>query len=182
MLLTSNFWQSCHPQHDLVQVAVLLDQALYDILQESNDLHGGGLSGFIAMIEAMPALFGKLNATSFDASTLFVPTNEALAILDPTLLEEIQGELNPTIQQLVWNHVVDGNFARSCWSTTSIGSVISSTELMLKSQIGQELHLTMNGMDVIINGDARIIQEDIFSEDGTIQIIDKVLVLTWLLA
>ena len=73
---------------------------------------------------------------------------------------------------------MDGNFAKSCWSTTSIGSVISSTELMLKSQIGQELHLTMNDKDVIINGDARIIQEDIFSEDGTIQIIDKVLVLT----
>ena len=155
-----------------------MGKTLYDILQESNDLHGGGLSGFIAMIEAMPALFGKLNTSSYEATTLFVPTNEALALLDPTLLEDMHGELDPTIQQLVLNHVVDGNFAKSCWSTTSIGNLISSKELRLKSQIGQELHLTMNGMDVIINGDARIIQEDIFSEDGTIQIIDKVLVLT----
>ena len=54
-----------------------IGKTIYDILQESNDLHGGGLSGFIALIDAMPALFGKLNATSFDATTLFVPTNEA---------------------------------------------------------------------------------------------------------
>ena len=43
-----------------------MGKTLYDILQESNDLHGGGLSGFIAMIEAMPALFGKLNTSSFE--------------------------------------------------------------------------------------------------------------------
>ena len=100
------------------------------------------------------------------------------ALQGPLFHEEIQGELDPTIQQLVLNHVVDGNFAKSCWSTTSIGSVISSTELRLKSQSGQDLNLTMNDKNVIINGDARIIQEDIFSEDGIIQIIDKVLVLT----
>ena len=147
-----------------------IGKTIYDILQESNDLHGGGLSGLIALIDAMPALFGKLNATSFDATTLFVPTNEALALLDPTLLNEIQGELDPAIKQLVQNHVVDGNFARSCWSTTSIGSMISSTELRLKSQIGQDLNLTMNDKYVIINGNARIFQEDIFSEDGIIQI------------
>ena len=155
-----------------------IGKTLYDILQELNNHHGGDLSGFIALIDAMPDLFGKLNASSFEATTLFIPTNEALALLDSTLLEEIQGELDPTIQQLVLNHVVDGNFAKSCWSTTSIGSVISSTELRLKSQSGQDLNLTMNDKNVIINGDARIIQEDIFSEDGIIQIIDKVLVLT----
>ena len=56
--------------------------------------------------------------------------------------------------------------------------MISSTELRLKSQIGQDLNLTMNDKYVIINGNARIFQEDIFSEDGIIQIIDKVLVLS----
>ena len=155
-----------------------IGKTLYDILQELNHLHGGDLSGFIALIEAMPDLFGKLKASSFDATTLFVPTNEALALLDPTLLEEIQGELDPTTNHLVLHHVVNGNFAKSCWSTTSIGNMISSTELRLESRIGQVLDLTMNEENITINGIARIIHEDIFSEDGIIQIIDMVLVPT----
>ena len=81
-------------------LAPWIGKTIHDILQESNDQYGGSLSGFIALIEAMPALFGKLNTSSFEATTLFVPTNEALALLDPTLLEDIQGELDPTIQYL----------------------------------------------------------------------------------
>ena len=156
-----------------------IGKTIYDILQESNDKNGGKLSGFIALVEAVPDLFGKLNASSFDATTLFVPTNEALALLDPTLLEEINGDLDLTIQKLVLNHVVAGTFAISCWSTTLIGSVISSTELRLESQSGHILDLNIIDIDVTINGNVRIIQGDIFSEDGIIQIIDKVLVSNW---
>ena len=156
-----------------------IGKTFYDILQESNDKNGGSLSGFIALVEAVPDLFGKLNASSFDATTLFVPTNEALALLDPTLLEEIKGDLDLTIQKLVLNHILAGNFAISCWSTTSNGNVISSTEVRLVSQSGYILDLNIMDSDVTINGNARRIQGDIFSEDGIIQIIDKVLLSNW---
>ena len=82
------------------------------------------------------------------------------------------------IQQLVLNHIVSGNFVRSCWWTIPVGTQLSDNLLRLESGTGQSLDLLIQNDSVIINGNVTIIQQDIFAENGVIQIIDKVLLLT----
>ena len=158
------------------QLAPWIGKSMNNILQETNNLRQGDISGFISLVKAMPDLFDKLEAKGNEGITLFVPTNDALALSDPSLLEEIQGELDSQQQQIVLNHVVTGNFARSCWWVASEGTVMSDSALMLESQAGLILDLKINHDEAIrINGSARIIQEDIFCEQGVVQIVDKVL-------
>lgn len=158
------------------KLAPWIGKSMNDILQDTNNLRQGDISGFISLVKAMPDLFDKLQAKSSVGITLFVPTNDALALLDPSLLEEIQGELDSEKRQIVLSHVVTGNFARSCWWVASAGTVISDSALTLQSQAGQFLHLKIVHDEAIrINGTARIIQEDIFCEQGIVQIVDKVL-------
>lgn len=150
------------------------------VLIETNIYRNGDLSGFIALVKSIPSLYAKLQLQgegTNTATTLFVPTNNALLLFDPTLMDTRQDQaLNTTIGQLVQNHFVSGNFARKCWWTIPIGTKISNATLRLKSDAGQVLDFIINNT-VTINGNVTIVQEDVFSHDGILQIIDKVLVL-----
>ena len=157
-----------------------IGKSMLDILLETNDLHKGDLSVFIGLIEMMPDLKLMLQGGKnvMNGMTLFVPTNAAIALsrLNLTKQEGHLPELDLMIQQLLLNHVVTGNFARSCWWATSTGTVISPSKLQLKSQAGQLLNLTITDF-VIINEVVNITHEDIFSEYGIIHIIDHLITL-----
>ena len=157
-----------------------IGKSILDILLETNDVHKGDLSAFINLLDIMPDLKLQLQGWEnvIQGITLFVPTNHAIALLNLNLTnqEGQPSELDPMTQQLLLNHVVLGNFARSYWWTTSTGTVISKSELWLESQAGQQLNLTITDF-VIINAVVNITHEDIFSEDGIIQIIDHVIML-----
>jgi uncharacterized surface protein with fasciclin (FAS1) repeats len=56
------------------------------------------------------------------------------------------------------------------------GTKVSETELRLETQAGQVLNLTIHDV-VTINEDVTIIQADLFSQQGVLHIIDKVLLL-----
>ena len=155
------------------------------VLIETNTHRNGDLSGFIALLQAIPSLYAKLQLQeegTSTATTLFVPTNDALLSFDPSLMATYQDQgsnatTTITMMQLIQNHFVSGNFARKCWQTIPTGTKINNTTLRLKSDAGQDLDLVMNDRGVIINGYSRIVQEDVFTHDGILQIIDKVLVL-----
>ena len=65
----------------------------YDILLETNENENGTLSVFVSLVEASG--LKELLQTGPGPVTLFVPTNNALATLDPQLLE-FEGAINST--------------------------------------------------------------------------------------
>jgi uncharacterized surface protein with fasciclin (FAS1) repeats len=158
-----------------------IGKSLMDVLVETSKHCKGDLSGFIALIKDIPSLFAKLQLQqegTTAATTLFVPTNDALVSFDPTLMAVRQQgqDFNTTIIQLLQNHFVSGNFASQCWWTIPTGTKINYAELKLKSDAGQLLYVIVNDT-ITINGNVIIVQKDVFSEDGILLIIDKVLIL-----
>jgi uncharacterized surface protein with fasciclin (FAS1) repeats len=151
-----------------IPVVPYLGKSSFDVLVRTNEMRGGDLSDFIALIESSADFKFQLQLREGDnkAITLFVPTNGALSTLDPSLL------VGPDLQNLLLNHVVSGNFVRRRWWVIPTGTKVSDTELLLETQGGQVLNVTIHD-DVTINGDVRIIEEDIFSEQGVIHVIDK---------
>lgn len=151
-----------------IPVVPYLGKSSFDVLVRTNEMRGGDLSDFIALIESSADFKFQLQLREGDntAITLFVPTNGALSTLDPSLL------VDPNLQNLLLNHVVSGNFVRRRWWVIPTGTKVSNTELLLETQGGQVLNVTIHD-DVTINGDVRIIEEDIFSEQGVIHVIDK---------
>ena len=152
-----------------------LGKSMLDVLHATNDIRTGDLSDFIALIAKTPDIQMMLQVDSTTATTLFVPTNDAFAVWNLTLMEQGQENNITMIQQLVQNHIVDGNFVHSDWQMIPTGTQLSNNELRLVSLAGKSLDLLIDDDTVTINGDVMIIQKDIFSEDGIIHIINKVL-------
>jgi uncharacterized surface protein with fasciclin (FAS1) repeats len=153
-----------------------IGKSLFDVLVETNSVLNGDLSRFIALIEASPQVKEKIELEngSTKATTLFAPTNNALA----TLLDA-DHMTNATLQQLLLtNHLVDANFATLCWWITVPGYNASNTELQLATQAGQmlDIHVSKTTGVITINGDSTIIYREAFSEQGIIHVIDKPLV------
>jgi uncharacterized surface protein with fasciclin (FAS1) repeats len=152
-----------------------LGKSVYDVLVETNQARNLDLSTFIAMIDRYPDLKGQLQKDrALEGLTLFVPTNNAMT----TVYSDLAVADDPTflLQDFLLNHLVSGNFVRRCWQIIPTGTYISDTELSLETQAGQILSLEINDV-VIINGDVTIIQEDVLSLEGVIQVIDKPLLI-----
>jgi Fasciclin domain len=149
-------------------------KSILDVLQETNNERKGDLSDFIADIAITPDIQVLHEADSITATTLFVPTNDALAEWNLTLMEQGQEYSTTTIEQMVQNHIVNGNFVQSDWQMIPTGTQLSNKELRLTSFTGHSLDLLIDDDIVTINGDVMILQKDIFSENGMIHIINKV--------
>jgi uncharacterized surface protein with fasciclin (FAS1) repeats len=149
-------------------------KSTFDVLLETNEMGNGNLSSFIALIEASPDFKNQLLLGEGDisnrAATLFVPTNEALAAADPALIADPD-----LLQNLLLNHIVSGNFVKHRWWVIPTGTKMSDTELRLETQAGQALNLTIIHDVVTINGDVSVIISDVFSEQGVLHVIDKLL-------
>lgn len=132
----------------------------------------GDLSVFIGLIEESPDIMNQLLLEDGDtkAITLFAPTNDALlAVLEPGLVEN-----SLLLRVFLQNHMVSGNFAKSCWWTIPTGTAISATELWLETQAGQLLKLSIpNDESVTIDGAVTLIGRELFSEQGIIHVIDR---------
>jgi uncharacterized surface protein with fasciclin (FAS1) repeats len=153
-------------------LAPWIGKSTFDVLLESNVVRNGDLSHYIAMIEAIPDFKSQLELREGDtsATTLFVPTNDALGRIDPSLLAEPNAA-----EQLVLNHVVSGNFARRFWKGIPTGTMVSDAELVLETRTGSVLNLTIADEGVTLNGHAKIVLGDRFSQQGVLHVIDGVL-------
>ena len=144
----------------------------YDILLETNANENGTLSVFVSLVEASG--LKELLQTGPGPVTLFVPTNNALATLDPQSLE-FEGAINSTsaLYQLLLNHVVMGNFATKGWKRNPTGIKLNDTLLQLRTCANINLEIELGTDIIMLNGrQVTIVQHDIFSEYGTIHIID----------
>jgi hypothetical protein len=161
-----------------------------DVLLQTNQELNGTLSIFISLINSWPFLKNQLQLQkeNINATTLFAPTNNALiydtdanltamisnATRSP-ILNQSNAEIDPTLQQFLLNHIVTGNFAQRCWwDHIPVCVNASFLELKLESQAGQVLSiLAINNMMITMNGNVKIIKEDVFSEQGVVHVIDK---------
>ena len=149
-----------------------LGKSNYDILLETNENQNGNLSHFVKLVEASD--MKELLQTGPGPVTLFVPNNLALATLDPQKLE-FEGWIDATsaLYQLLLNHVAHGNFATKGWEINPTGIKLSATMLQLGTYANKSLDIEIDTDSFVINqGQAKIIKSDIFSEFGTMHIID----------
>jgi uncharacterized surface protein with fasciclin (FAS1) repeats len=97
--------------------------------------------------------------------TVFAPTNEAFEALPPAELDRL---LRPANQEelatILTYHVVDGDVMAA---DLSDGQTVETLE-------GQDLTITIEGETVRVNG-ATVTQADIETSNGTVHVIDSVL-------
>ena len=145
-----------------------INKSIMDVLLETNQQRNQDLSTFIAMIKTLPDVKALVFEEEGLGKTLFVPTNQALSNMNPSLMM-----VNGTMaMQFLRNHIVSGNFVKRCWKSIPTGTKLNDTDLILVSKAGYELHLKIDDV-VTINGGSTIVQEDIFSGRGTLHVIDK---------
>jgi len=98
--------------------------------------------------------------------TVFAPTNNAFAQLPP---EELERLLKPANQEELANiltyHVVEGDVKAA---DLSDGQKVETVQ-------GDELTVKINGDKVMIN-DAQVVQADVEASNGTVHVIDAVLI------
>jgi uncharacterized surface protein with fasciclin (FAS1) repeats len=148
-----------------------LGKSVYDVLVETNQARNLDLSTFVAMIDGYPDLKGQLQEErGLEGLTVFVPTNDAMTTVFSDLT--VADEPTALLHDFLLNHFVSGNFVRRCWQIIPSGTHISNTELSLETQAGHTLSLEITDV-VTINGNVTIIQEDVLSMEGVLQVIDK---------
>ena len=97
--------------------------------------------------------------------TVFAPTNDAFAALPPAELERLLKPANKDeLAKILTYHVVAGDVMAA---DLSDGQKVETVE-------GQDLTVTIDGDKVMIN-DAQVIQPDIETSNGTVHVIDGVL-------
>ena len=158
----------------------------YDILLQTNEERGGDLSRFIELIDASDLKI-RMSREGLGPMTVFCFTNQALSEFENVPgqghtfdYDETLGliEASSDLHQILLNHVLEFNFVRKVWQRFPIGTKVSDMELRVLTLAGRVVDLVIEpGKPVIINGQSKIIQEDILSLQGVVHIIDKPLTL-----
>jgi len=139
------------------QTAAAPDKTIVQTAQENADL-----STLVTALQTA-GLVDTLNGQG--PFTVFAPTNEAFAKLDPALLQQLLTTDVSTLREILLYHVVAGQ--------------IISTQLEngqeVKTVQGAELKVTVNASGTFIN-DAMVIIPDVMACNGVIHVIDTVLI------
>ena len=96
--------------------------------------------------------------------TVFAPTDDAFAGLPAGTVEALLGDI-PALTDILLYHVVSGNVMAA-----DVVTLDSATTLQ-----GGDLSVSVDGGTVLIN-DARVVIADIQAANGTIHVIDSVLI------
>lgn len=96
--------------------------------------------------------------------TVMAPSDEAFAKLDPTVLENLQSDIDALTQILTF-HVIP----------TSVPSKDISNGLMIPTLLGSSLTFTVTDGAVMVNDAATVTQADIMAANGLVHVIDAVL-------
>ncbi|AZI42130.1 fasciclin domain-containing protein [Deinococcus psychrotolerans] len=131
------------------------DNTIYDVIV--NDDRFGTLRSLLSDADLTETLMGG-------TYTLFAPTDEAFAKVDPDTLAKIASDPE-LLKQVLLYHVVAGNLTGE--------QVTGSTQLA--SAEGQSLNVTKDGNNVKIN-DATVTAVDMKASNGVVHVIDSVLI------
>lgn len=156
-----------------------LGKSIFDVLLETNEKRHGDLSDMIDLIQASPDEIKNLldlRVGDTSAINLFAPTNAAMATMNLTaaLIRD-----DTTLSTFLESHLVSDNFARRFWRYMPISAEATDSSLKMTTRAGRVLDVKINDATVTINGNVRIVQGDIFCEQGILHIIDNPLTLPW---
>lgn len=126
------------------------------VIQSNPDL--STLSGAIAAANLQTALSGP------GPFTIFAPTNDAFAKLDPAVLNNIISTPS-LLTALLQYHVVSGNVMSSDLTPGPVNTLLS----------GQSIDVSISGGMVTLNGSSNVIDADLKATNGVVHIIDEVL-------
>ena len=119
---------------------------------------------FTVLLKALEAtdLIGTLSGQGHGSFTVFAPTDEAFAKLEPATLQSLLVN-PPALKQILLYHVVPGEYPAA--------RVLTSTSL--ETVQGQSLTITTSGGVKVDN--ANVTATDIAARNGVIHVIDTVL-------
>ncbi len=138
---------------------VLLPEAIADIIQTAR-----GAEIFTTLLAAVEAA-GLTDVLKGDGPfTVFAPTDDAFAAVDPDALNALLADTDALTAVLTY-HVVPGEFAAA--------DVLASTELATVNGAGAPISLDTDGNPRI--DDAIIVATDIDARNGIVHVIDRVI-------
>ena len=110
--------------------------------------------------------------------TVFAPTNEAFAKLDPALLTDLttNPESLPTLTSILTYHVVPGRLT-SGQLGLDLGSILGGEVIsgFVQTLGGADLRLDVTPFGLLLNGTTMVTAADIEASNGVIHVIDSVL-------
>ncbi len=121
-------------------------------------------AGLTTLATAVEAAGLQKTLTVDGPFTVFAPTNEAFAALDPATLDFLLNNPDELTKILLY-HVVAGKV-----TADQVVNLTSATTVN-----GADVSITVNGSDVMVN-DADVIQTDVLAKNGVVHVINKVLI------
>jgi uncharacterized surface protein with fasciclin (FAS1) repeats len=98
--------------------------------------------------------------------TIFAPTNAAFAKLPPQTLQDLNKHENKDkLIAILKFHIIPKSMTTQSMSTMST-----------KTLSHRELDIRVQGAEIIINGNARIVKPNLDATNGVVQIVDTVLI------
>jgi uncharacterized surface protein with fasciclin (FAS1) repeats len=98
--------------------------------------------------------------------TVFAPTDEAFAALPPGVVEALlKPENKEKLAQLLTYHVVSGKVESKSLKSGDVPTLL-----------GQPIAVKVQGKEVNLNGESKVIQADIPASNGVIHLVDKVII------
>lgn len=125
----------------------------------------GGNADLSTLVDAVSAADLVETLQGEGPFTVFAPTNEAFAALPPAELKRLLKPANKDeLANILTYHVVAGDIKAA---DLADGQMVETVQ-------GEKLEVAIDGDEVMI-GDARVIQPDIAADNGTVHVIDTVL-------
>ena len=95
--------------------------------------------------------------------TVFAPTNDAFAAMDPATLKKAMGDPNGLLKTVLTYHVVQGKLTPAD---------LAGTHASLQ---GGDVTVEGSGEDFTVNGDAKVVCGNVQTANATVYLIDQVL-------
>jgi uncharacterized surface protein with fasciclin (FAS1) repeats len=157
---------------------------VFEVLEKAN-AERGDLTTLISLLEAAPDLKQRLMGRE-GPLTFFAPVDSSFSVLPTGLVDSaIANGLtkNLSLYKLIQNHMVPANYVAAfrAWERIPEGTkdAASTDQLSLLSDASGILEVVVvNNETTTINGEANVVEFDVFSEFGVVQIIDSLLMIS----
>ena len=155
---------------------------VYDVLLTANITRNGDLSILIGLVEASTSLKNLLQ-TNRGPLTFFAPVNKAFSGISLGLVNDsiANGLFNDSaLFKVLMNHMSTANYVAAfrAWEQIPEGIKTGTDQFTLTSLFGEYLTVTaVDNVTSTINSNASVLEFDVLSEFGVVQIIDTLLMI-----
>jgi len=159
------------------------NRTIYEVLVATNATRGGDLSILLSLLDTSSTLRAIVQERGGGPLSLFAPINSAFSGLSSGLVDAAIAnglEDNSTLFMLIKNHFASANYVSKfqAWKRIPEGTKVGTDQIVLQSKSNSLLTVTfVNNETTTINDIAKVLEFDLFSEFGIVQIIDELLII-----